>query len=163
MKDTLNAVNQRETRSNVKGLQGAKKQLEEAYIKEQESYARGKINKIESAAEHQKFKLVWGTLNEFTGRKSANVGKITAKSPQDHVQKWRDHFINLLGQPPVITSKPTTNFSLEELRKCIKGFRNNKSSGLDNIPIEARKTDAMSTQLLEVCNRTLNGTGLVFG
>jgi hypothetical protein len=25
---------------------------------------------------------------------------------------------------------------MEELRKCIKGFRNNKASGLDNIPVE---------------------------
>ena len=107
MKDALNAVNQRETRSNVKRLQDAKKQLEEAYTKQQESYARGKIDEIENAAEHQKFKLVWETVNEFTGRKSVNVGKRTAKSPEDCVQRWKDDFVNLLGQPPVITSKPT--------------------------------------------------------
>ena len=47
---------------------------------------------------------------------------------------------------------------MEELNKCIKGFKNNKASGLGNIPIEVWKTGALSIQLLEVCDRTLNGT-----
>jgi len=46
---------------------------------------------------------------------------------------------------------------MEDLKKCIKSFRNNKASGLDNIPIEVWKSIALNAQLLEVCNRTLNG------
>ena len=46
---------------------------------------------------------------------------------------------------------------MDELKKCINDFRNNKASGLDNIPIEVCKSNALNTQLLEVCNRTLNG------
>ena len=33
----------------------------------------------------------------------------------------------------------TDNFTMEELNKYIKGFKNNKTSGLDNIPIEVGK------------------------
>ena len=52
---------------------------------------------------------------------------------------------------------------MKELNKCIKGFKNNKVSGLDNIPIEVWKTGTLSIQLLEVCNRTLKGTEQKFG
>ena len=46
---------------------------------------------------------------------------------------------------------------MQELKKCIKGFKNNKASGLDNIPIAVWKTGALNLQLLEACNKTLNG------
>ena len=45
---------------------------------------------------------------------------------------------------------------MQELKKCTKGFKNNKASRLDNIPIEVWKTGAFNVQLLEVCNKTLN-------
>ena len=32
---------------------------------------------------------------------------------------------------------------MEEVKKCIKGFENNKAPGLDNIPIEVWKTGAL--------------------
>ena len=108
-------------------------------------------------------------MNEFTGRKGTNKGRIKAKSPEDHIKKWKDHFENLLGQPHVITLKPTramiqrtlpintAEFTMEELKNCIKSFRNNKAAGLDNIPIEVWKSNALNRQLLEVCNRTVNG------
>ena len=49
----------------------------------------------------------------------------------------------------------TDNVTMEELKKCIKGFKN-KASGLDNIPIEVWKMGAVNTKLVEVYNRTLN-------
>ena len=45
------------------------KKIEEAYVKEQEIYAQGKVDEIRTAAENQKSKLVWETVNEFTGRR----------------------------------------------------------------------------------------------
>ena len=72
-------------------------------------------------------------------------------------------------EPPFIRSKETKtvlqhtlsintdNFTMEELNKFIKGFKNNKASGLDDIPIEVWKTGELNMQLLEVCNRKLNG------
>ena len=46
---------------------------------------------------------------------------------------------------------------MEELKKCIKSFKNTEASGLYNILIEVWKMDALNLQLLEVCNRRLNG------
>ena len=159
----------RKTRSKVEKLEKAKKELQDAYDVEQENYVQEKVDTITNAAENQRTRLAWKTVNELTNRKGTNKGRIKAKSPQERIKKWQDHFVNLLGQPPVITSKPTKtiveetlpicteNFSLEELVKCVEGFKNNKASGLDEIPIEVWKSGAWNTQLLEVCNKTLNG------
>ena len=108
-------------------------------------------------------------MDEFTVRKWANKGKIKVKNPEDNGKKWINNFRNLLGKPPAITSKPTRkafqhglqinteNFTKEELKKYLKGFKNNKASGLDNIPIVVWKTGTLNIQLLEFCNKTWNG------
>ena len=150
-------------------LENDTKELQEAYDLEQENYSREKVSYICNTAERQKSKLVWETVNEFTGRKGTSTGKIKAKSPDEWMSKWKDHFLNLLRQPMVITLKATTTtveymkgltakmiildielfavrpfiyyqstqmVTTEELVKCVRGFKNNKASGLDNIPIE---------------------------
>ena len=159
----------KKTRRSVAKLEDAKKELQEAYDLEQEKYVNEKINAITNAIEHQKSGLVWETVNELTGRKGTNKGRIKANSPEGRVKKWKVHFLNLLGQPPTVTSKPTVtvvhetlpintkNISMDELIKCIKSFKNNKADGLDNIPIEVWKSGALDQQLLDVCNRTFNG------
>ena len=124
---------------------------------------------MKTTAEHQKGKLVLDTENEFIGRKGTNKGKIKQKNPEDRLKKLRDHFQNLLQQPLVNTSKlrrtifqralpiSTENFTMEELKKSIKDFNSNKTLGLVNISIKACKTGTLNVQLLEVCNKTLNG------
>ena len=163
------SLNTLKTRSRLKEVEDARMELEEVYNREQEKYLESKAEEIETAAEHRKSNIVWGIVNEVSGRKGTDSGKIKAKNPQERIQKWKDHFQNLLGQSP--EAKPaeiktvfrdvlpinTDDFTLEELKKCIRSFKNNKASGLDNIPIEVWKTEALDNQLLEVCNRTLNG------
>ena len=46
---------------------------------------------------------------------------------------------------------------MEELVKSVKGFKNNKAHGLNNIPIEVWKTGALNQQLFDICNKTFNG------
>ena len=43
------------------------------------------------------------------------------------------------------------------MTKCIKGFKNKKAEGPDNITIEVWENGALNQQLLDVCNKTLNG------
>ena len=74
-----------------------------------------------------------------------------------------------MGQPPKITSKltftviqetlpiNTENITMDELVKCVNSFKNNKADGLDSIPIEVWKSGALNQQLLDICNKTLNG------
>ena len=63
------------------------------------------MDEIRAAADHQKSKIVWETVNEFTGRKETNNGRIKEKSTEERIKKWKDQFLNLLGQPLVTRSK----------------------------------------------------------
>ena len=63
------------------------------------------MDEIRAAADHQKSKIVWETVNEFTGRKETNIGRIKAKSTEERIKKWKDQFLNLLEQPLVTRSK----------------------------------------------------------
>ena len=169
MKKAHDVCLRRSTRSSVAKLEEAKQDLHESYEQEQEKYVNEKIHAIADAIQHQKSGLAWETVNELTGRKGTNKGRIKAKSPEERVSKWKNHFSNLLGQPPNVTTKPTVsvicetlpinteNITMEELVKCVKGFKNNKANGLDNIPIEVWKTGALNQQLLDTCNKTFNG------
>ena len=66
------------------------------------------MDEIRAAADHQKSKIVWETVNEFTGRKEKNSGRFKAKSTEERIKKWKDQFLNLLGQPLVTRSKEKT-------------------------------------------------------
>ena len=159
----------RKTRSADLALRNAKKDLEDAYTRELRNYVNEKIDIISNAAENQQSRLAWETVNELSGRKNTPTGKLRADNPKQRVQKWKEHFQNLLGQPPVVRETKilpvieqtlpinTNEFTKEELLKCIESFKNGKASGLDNIPIEVWKIDALTDALLDVCNRTFHG------
>lgn len=105
--------------------------------------------------------------NKRKGR-GTSKGKIKAKNPEDPIKNLKDHFRNLLEQSSTITSKPTRivfqfarpfnthNFTMEEIKKCIRGFKYNEAPGLYNIPIEFWKTGALRVPLLEACSKILN-------
>ena len=171
VKNAYEVCLRRNTKSRAAKLEKAKQDLQECYDREQEKYVNEKIHAITDAIQHQKSGLAWETVNEFTRRKGTNKGRIKAKSPEERVGKWKTHFSNLLGQTPSVTIKLTAsmiheplpintdNITMEELVKSIKGFKNNKANGFDNILIEVWKTDTLSQQLLDICKKTLNGDG----
>ena len=103
--------------------------------------------------------LAWETINEIKGRKNTPTGKIKADNPEERLKRWKDHFENLLGQPPIIEQEilrvveetlliNTEEFTKEELLKCIKSFKKEKADGL----VEVWKT-ALTGPLLDVCVR----------
>ena len=51
----------------------------------------------------------------------------------------------------------TEDFNIEELRKCIKSFKNNKTASVDSMPIVVWKSGALELLLLNFCNMALNG------
>ena len=128
-----------------------KQKLDEAYLKEQEDYVKEKVTTIENAHINQQSRLAWATINEVTGRKKTNAGKIKAKSTEERVKLWKEHFQQLLGNPTTIIDKPvervfdtlqinTEEFTTAELKTAIKTLQNNKATGLDEIPAEVWKS-----------------------
>ena len=101
----------------------AKSELQKAYTNELLDYVNRKIEIISNASEDQKSLLAWKTVNEITGRKNTPSGKIKADSPAERLQKWKEHFQNLLGKPPKGVITPVIHellpINTDEFTKCI--------------------------------------------
>ena len=62
-------------------------------------YLAQKCAEIENTAVQHKAKRVWDTINEITGRTSSATGRLKGKTAEMRLEKLRDHFTTLLGQP----------------------------------------------------------------
>ena len=83
--------------------------------------------------------------NEVSRRKSTVKAKQKAASQQERIQIWKQHYENLLGNPPYVTHEPITRiikqldiklgpFTQEELHSVLRKIKNRKAAGLDEIP-----------------------------
>ena len=82
-------------------------------------------------------------------RKSTAKAKLKATSQEEWIQLWKQHFENLLGNPPKVTHEPITRiiskqldiklgqFTQGELDSVLRKIKNRKVAGLDEIPPEA--------------------------
>ena len=69
-----------------------------------------------------------------------------AANQQERIKPWKQHFENLLGNPPKVTNEPITTiiskqldikldpFTEEELDSVLRKIKNRKAAGLDEIP-----------------------------
>lgn len=85
------------TNENSEKLEQAKKDLKGAYNSSQEKYIQEKTDVITNAHVKQQSRLVWETVNEISGRKHNVKGRLKADTPEERLEKWKDHFGNLLG------------------------------------------------------------------
>ena len=100
------------------------------------------------------------TINEVSRRKSTAKAKLKATNQQERIKLWKQHFKNLLGNPPKVTHEPITRiickqldiklgpFTLEELDSVLRKIINRKAAGLDEIPPEVWKTRQFDDILL---------------
>ena len=87
-------------------------------------------------------------INKVSGRKSTAKARLKATSQQDQIYMWKQHFENLLRNPPKVTHEPITRiiskqlgpFTQEELDWILRKIKNRKAAGLDEIPPEVWKT-----------------------
>ena len=143
--------------------------LVNSYEEEQTLYIQNKINEINNAVSNNKSALAWKAVNEVNGRKKSNKGKIKATSDIERIQKWNNHFseilISTIEQPnsningnteseykPEMLDIETGLFKPEELLKATKSVQNGKATGLDEIPVEVWKLNEFQDFLLESCN-----------
>ena len=70
-------------------------------------YIQSQINKIRNLVENRQSWLGWHSVNEASRRKGSSRAKLKAASREERLQKWKEHFKNLLGNIPDITDKPT--------------------------------------------------------
>ena len=98
-------------------------------------------------------------------RKSTAKAKLKAISQQERIHLWKQHFENLLGNPPKVIYEPITRivskqldikvgpFTQEELDSVLRKIKNRKAAGLDEIPVDVWKTRQFNDILLRYCNQ----------
>ena len=96
------------TNTNALKLKTAQYQLAGIYIKEQTEYIKNQIDKIRDSVEDRQSRMAWQKINEVSGRKNTAKGKLQAANQQERIKLWKQHFENLLGNPPKITHEPIT-------------------------------------------------------
>ena len=114
--------------------------------------------------EDRQSRIAWQTINEESRRKSAVKAKLKAANQQERTKLWKQHFVNLLGDPPKVTQEPITRiiskqldiklgpFTQEEPDSILRKIKNRKAAGLDEIPPEVWKTRQFDDILLRHCN-----------
>ena len=116
--------------------------------------------------EDRQSRIAWQTINGVEGRAQPkqNIKLKTNKK----IILWKQHFENLLGNPPKVTHEPITRinskqldiklgpFTRVELDSVLRKIRNRKAAGLDEIPTEVWKTRQFGDILLRHCNAVYN-------
>ena len=115
------------------------------YIKEQTEYIQNQIDKIRDSVEDRQSRIAWQTINEVSRRRSIVKAKLKAANQQERIKLWKQHFENLLGNPPKVMHEPITRiiskqldiklgpFTQEELDSVLRKIKNRKAAGLDDI------------------------------
>ena len=118
--------------------------------------------------EDRQSRIAWPTINEVSRRKNTAKAKLKAANQQERIKLWKQHFENLLGNPPKITHEPITRiirkqldiklgpFTQEEFDSFLRKIKNRKAAGLDEIPPEVWKTRQFDDILLRHCNAVYN-------
>ena len=96
------------TNTNARKLKIAQYQFAGIYIKEQTEYIQNQIDKIRDSVEDRQSRIARQTINEVSRRKSTSKAKLKAANQQERIKQWKQHFENLLGNPPKITHEPIT-------------------------------------------------------
>ena len=137
------------------------------YIKEQTEYIQNQIDKIRDSVENRQSRIARQTINEVSRRKNTAKAKLKAANQQERIKLWKQHFENLLGNPPKITHETITRIIskqldiklgpfTQELDSVLKKIKNRKAAGLDEIPPEVWKSRQFDDILLRHCNAVYN-------
>ena len=112
--------------SNAQKLKKIQKELTQAK-KEQLEYIQCQIIKIRYSVEDRQSRLAWQTVNERSGRKGISSAKLKAASQEERRQKWKEHFKNLLGNWPDVTSQEIVISQLNIKHGHLTQYWKNKS------------------------------------
>ena len=127
----------------------AQNELASIHLKEQTEYIQNQIDKFRDSVEDRQSRIAWQTINEVSRRKSTTKAKLKAANQQKRIKQWKQHFENLLGNPPKVRHESITGiiwkqldiklgpFTQEELDSVLRKIKNRKAAGLEKILPEA--------------------------
>ena len=135
------------TNTNALKLKKAQNKLANIYLKEQTEF----LQKIRDSVEDRESRIAWQMVNKVSRMKSTAKAKLKATSQEERIQLWKQHFENLLENPPKVTHEPIMriiskqlNIKLgqftQELDSVLKKIKNTKATGLEEILPKVWKT-----------------------
>ena len=65
---------------------------------------QNQIDKIRDSVEDRQSRIAWQMINKGSKKKSTAKVKLKATSQQDRIHLWKQHFKNLLRNPPEVTN-----------------------------------------------------------
>ena len=65
--------------------------------------------------EDRQSRIAWQTINQLSRRNNTAKAKLKAANKQERIRLWKQHFENLLGNPPKITHEPITRIISKQL------------------------------------------------
>ena len=169
MKTASKSYRKNPTNTYARKLKKAQYQLVGIYLKEQTEYMQNQIDKIRNSVEDRQSRIAWQTINEVSRRKSIAKAKLKTANQQERIKLWKQHFENLLGNPPKVTHETITRiiskqldikqgpFTQEELNSVLRKIKNRKKlQGLTRFPPEVWKTRQFHDIRLWHCNAVYN-------
>ena len=168
VKSVSKSYRKKPTITNARKLKKAQYQLAGIYLKERTEYIQNQIDKIRDSVKDKQSRIASQTINEVSRRKSTAKAKLKAANQQERIKLWKQHFENLLGNPPKVTQEPIARiiskqlgiklgpFTKEVLDSVLRKIQNRKAAGLDEIPPEVWKTRQFDDILLRHCNAVYN-------
>ena len=115
VKTTSKCYRKNPTNTNALKLKKAQNQLASIYLKEQTEYIQNQIDQIRDSEEDKQSRIAWQTINELSRRKSTAKAKLKATNQQEIIKMWKQHFENLLGNPPKVTHETITRIISKQL------------------------------------------------
>ena len=73
------------------------------------------IDKIRDSVGDRQSRIAWQTINEVSRRNSTAKAKLEATNQQERIKLWKQHFENLLRNPPKVTHEPVVRIISKQL------------------------------------------------
>ena len=136
------------------------REVKKSCRKDKRRWLEEKAREAQEAAEKNNMKSLYKIVRELTSSRSSSGVPIKSKdggallTDEEQDARWVEHFKEVLNQPtPSMlfsfdreTPAPTLNVASDEISrtevaKAIKGLKNNKAPGLDEVTVELINTD----------------------
>ena len=166
VKTASNSYRMNPTNINARKLKKAQYQLAGIYLKEQTEYIQNQIKNIRDSVEDRQSRIAWQTINEVSKRESTAKAKLKAANQQERIKLWKQHFENLLGNPPKVMQESITGiickqldiklrpFTKEELDSVLRKIKSRKAAGLTKFLQKYGRPDSSTTYCFD--NATLS-------
>ena len=113
--------------------------------------------------EDRQSKIAWQTINEVRRRKSTTKAKLKATNQQERIKLWKQHFENLLGNPPKVTHELITGIISKQLDHSLKKnstlflekLKIGKPLGLTRFPQKYGRPDNSTTYCSDTATQSI--------